>query len=164
VSVGVASRLWWLPLTVTGLLGDRGSRGRWLCVPGLVALTTLISTTGKLTTRRPRPRLGYGSPPIGRLGLESSFPSTHAACAFAIAAWMRRSSRRNWLHLLAAAVGYARVHRRVHYLSDVLAGGTLGYAIGGCADWAWTVLMGAFKGLRFGSKPDPGPQSGEDRI
>lgn len=139
----LASRLWWLPLTATGLLGDRGSRGRWLCVPGLVAFTALVSTSGKATIRRPRPSIGHGTPSIGRLGLASSFPSTHAACGFAIAGWLWRSRRRNWLHLLAATVGYARVRRRAHHLLDVLAGGTLGYAIGRCADWTWEILMAA---------------------
>jgi membrane-associated phospholipid phosphatase len=148
VGVGVVSRLWWLPLTATGLLGDRGSRGRWFCVPGLVALTAAVSTTGKSMIRRPRPSIGYGAPPIGRLGVASSFPSTHAACGFVIAGWMRRSRRRKWLHLLAAAVGYTRVSRRAHYPSDVLAGGALGYAIGRCADWTWGRLTGAVRGLR----------------
>jgi undecaprenyl-diphosphatase len=141
--LGITSRLWWLPLTVTGLLRDRGRRGRWLCVPGLVALTAMISTTGKLAIRRPRPILGYHHPPIGRLGLASSFPSTHAACAFAIAGWMRQSPLRNRLHLLATIVGYTRVHRRAHYVSDVLAGGTIGYAIGWCTDLTWKVLKTA---------------------
>jgi membrane-associated phospholipid phosphatase len=149
---GVSSRLWWLPLTAVGLLKDRGSRLRWLCVPGLVAVTAFVSTTAKLTIRRPRPHLGHGSPPTGRLGLASSFPSTHAACAFAIAGWMCRSRQRNSLHLLAATVGLVRVRRRVHYLSDVLAGGTLGYAIGRFADWACTELLEAFRNLRNGSK------------
>lgn len=147
VSVGIASRLWWLPLTATGLLRDRGSRGRWLCVPGLVALTAVISTTGKLTIRRPRPSAGHGATPVGRLGLASSFPSTHAACAFAIARWMASSRQRNWLHLFAVTVGYARVRRRAHYPSDVLAGGVLGYAIGRCADWTWEILIGARSGV-----------------
>jgi membrane-associated phospholipid phosphatase len=116
---------------------------RWLCVPGLVAVTASISAAGKLTIRRPRPRLDDGSPSIGWLGLASSFPSTHTACAFAMAGWMRRSPRCNWLHLLAAVVGYARVHRRAHHPGDVLAGGAMGYAIGWCADWIWTILVAA---------------------
>jgi membrane-associated phospholipid phosphatase len=139
----LASRLWWLPLMATGLLGDRDSRGRWLCVPGLVAFTAFVSTSGKVTIRRPRPSLGDGSRPIGRLGLASSFPSTHAACGFAIAGWLWRSRQRNWLHLLAATVGYARVRGRAHHLLDVLAGGTLGYAIGRCADSTWEALRAA---------------------
>ena len=105
-------------------------------------------TTGKLITRRPRPSIRRGSPPIGRLGLASSFPSTHAACAFVIASWMSRSRQRSWLHLLAATVGYVRVHRRAHYLSDVLAGGVLDDAVGQIADRAWELLMGPMRGLR----------------
>lgn len=149
---GVSSRLWWLPLTAVGLLKDRGSRLRWLCVPGLVAVTASVSTTAKFTIRRPRPHLDYGSPPTGRLGLASSFPSTHTACAFAIAGWMCRSRQRNSLHLLAVTVGLIRVRRRVHYLSDVLAGGALGYAIGRFADWTWAGLLGVFGNLRNGSR------------
>jgi PAP2 superfamily len=135
-----------------GLLGDRGSRGRWLCIPWLVALTAVVSTAGKLMIRQPRPNVGRSTPPIGRLGIASGFPSTHAACGFAIAGWMSRSRRRNWLHLLAMTVGYARVRRHAHYPSDVLAGGTLGYAIGRCADWAWEKLMRAARELRNPSK------------
>jgi membrane-associated phospholipid phosphatase len=145
--VGFASRLWWLPLTGAGLFGDRGWRGRWLCVPGLVALATTVSSAAKVTVRRPRPSLVSGRRPIGRLGLASSFPSTHAVCAFAIAGWMHRSPRRTWLHLLAASVGYGRVRSRAHHLGDVLAGGAVGYAIGRCADWVWTLLGAVAGGL-----------------
>ena len=152
LSAGMASRLWWLPLAVAGMLWDRGSRVRWLCVPGLVGLTAFISTTGKLTVRRPRPGAAHGPPHAGRLGLASSFPSTHAACAFAIASWMSRSRQRRWLHLLAAGIGCARIHKRLHYLSDVLAGGMVGYAVGRCADWAWETLKTAARGRSTGAR------------
>ncbi len=150
--LAVTFRLWWMPLTVAGLLKDRGSRVRWLCVPGLVGLTAFISTSGKLTIRRPRPSAGQDASPVGRLGFASSFPSTHAACAFAIATWMHTSPRRNWLYGLAAMLGYTRVHRRAHYPGDVLAGGILGYTIGRCADWAWEILAETVGGLRNGRK------------
>src|SRR5262245_10068241 len=105
-----ASQLWWLPLTAVGVLIDRNARARWLCVPGLVGLTTVVSTTGKATVRRPRPSTERGSPDIGRMGLRSSFPSTHTACAFAIASWV--SHTRKWPYLLATGVAYARVRKR----------------------------------------------------
>jgi hypothetical protein len=149
---GMMSRLWWLPLTAAGLLGDRGSRVRWLCVPGLVGLTAFISMMGKLMVRRPRPNGGHDPSPIGRLGLASGFPSTHAACAFAIARWMSRSRQRNSLHLLAAGVGYSRLHKRVHYLGDVLAGGVAGYAVGSCADWVWGIVEGAIGARSVGAE------------
>jgi len=151
LSLGVASRLWWLPLTAAGLVADRGSRRHWLFAPGIVLLTATVSTTGKLVIRRPRPGAHLRAAPIGRLGA-ASFPSTHSACAFAIAAWMRRSRQRVWLHLLAATLGYSRVHGRVHHPSDVVAGGILGYAIGRCVDWISSVLVDAIELLRYGSK------------
>jgi hypothetical protein len=144
------SRFWWLPLMMGGLLTDRRSRGRWLCVPVLVAMTATLSTAGKVTTRRQRPYLRDGSPPIGRLGIASSFPSTHAACAFAIAAWMRPSRPNSWLHLLAITIGYSRVRSRAHHFGDVVAGSTLGYAIGRSADWILTVVVGVAQGVRRG--------------
>lgn len=150
LSLGVVSRLWWLPLTATGLLADRGSRRRWFFVPGIVLLTATASTAGKLVIRRPRPGAHSRIAPIGRLSA-ASFPSTHSACAFAIAGWMRCSRQRVWLHLLAASLGYSRVSGRVHYPSDVVAGGILGYAIGRCVDWIWSVFVDAIELLRYGS-------------
>lgn len=144
VLFGAGSRLWWIPLAVVGVLKDRGSRVRWMCVPGLVFLTATISSTCKLTVRRPRPT-EYGSRPVGRLGLASSFPSTHTACAFAIASWISRPRVRSWSYLLATGIGYARVHRRAHHLGDVLAGSVVGYAVGRCADWVWATLRGAVR-------------------
>lgn len=149
LSLGVASRMWWLPLTATGLLADRGSRRRWSFAPAIVALSGLASTTGKLLIRRPRPG-AHSRVPIGRLRA-ASFPSTHAACAFAIAGWMRHSHRRAWLHFIAVILGYSRVRGRVHHPSDVVAGGILGYAIGRCADWIWSVLADTIERQRYGN-------------
>lgn len=152
IITGTVSRLWWIPLIVAGLLGDRGARVRWLFLPGLVGVTAALSTAGKLTVRRPRPRTRHGSPQAGRMGVASSFPSTHTACAFAIAGWVSRSRPRNLPYLLAAGVGCARVHRRAHHLSDVVAGSVVGYAISWCADRAWRALRGAARGCAAGAR------------
>lgn len=135
-------------MAAAGVLTDRGLRRRWVCVPFFVAAAATVSSAGKMMTRRPRPSLSSGSPPIGRLGLASSFPSTHAACAFAIAGWMQPTHRRFWLLMLATAIGYARIRSRAHYLSDVVVGGTLGYAMGRSANWIGGTLLAAVHGLR----------------
>jgi membrane-associated phospholipid phosphatase len=62
-----------------------------------------------------------------------SFPSGHASNAFALAAVAERHY--GWkagvpAYALAGAVAVSRLQRNKHYLSDVLAGSTLGYLVG----------------------------------
>lgn len=62
-----------------------------------------------------------------------SFPSGHASNAFALAAVAERHY--GWkagvpAYLLASAVAASRLQRNKHYLSDVVAGATLGYLVG----------------------------------
>jgi membrane-associated phospholipid phosphatase len=62
-----------------------------------------------------------------------SFPSGHASNAFAIATVIERhyGGKAGWpAYVLASTVAVSRLQRDRHYLSDVLAGATLGYAVG----------------------------------
>ena len=124
----MATRVWWAPLVPLGLLTDRGSRWRWFLMPGVVILTALTASLGKLAIRRPRPGSVYRVAPWGRLGA-AGFPSTHSACAFAIAGWMRSSRHGRWLHALAVLIGCSRVRCGAHHSTDVAAGAILGYGI-----------------------------------
>lgn len=111
-----------------GLLTDRGLRARWLAMPAIVILTALASSVGKLAFRRPRP--GPADRVLRWWNLSgAAFPSTHSACAFAIAGWLRGSRHRRWLHAIALLIGCSRVRRRAHHPSDVAAGAILGYGI-----------------------------------
>jgi membrane-associated phospholipid phosphatase len=132
----MAARLWWAPLVAIGFLTDSGSRRRWLLAPGVVILTALTSSAGKLVVRRPRPGSPYPVAPWGRLGA-AGFPSTHSACAFALAGWMRASRQNRRLHALATLVAYSRIRCRAHHLTDVVAGATLGYAVSWQIDKIW---------------------------
>lgn len=64
-----------------------------------------------------------------------SFPSGHTISAFAVATVVaRRYSNHRWVpwaaYGLAGAIGFSRVTSSAHFLSDVIAGGALGYSIG----------------------------------
>jgi membrane-associated phospholipid phosphatase len=127
-SLRAAARLWWLPLAALGFITDRGSRRRWLLMPAVVVFAALASTIGKLAIRRPRPGSCDRVLPWGHL-TGAGFPSTHSACAFAIAGWLRASRHGRSLHAVAVLVGYSRVRCRAHHSTDVLAGAVLGYGI-----------------------------------
>lgn len=129
--------MWWLPLVPIGFVTDKGSRSRWLLMPGVVILTALTSSLGKLMIRRPRPGAAYRVVPWGRLSA-AGFPSTHSACAFAIASWSRDSRHGRWLHAVAFLVGYSRMRCRAHHSTDVVAGAILGYRIAWQIDKSWS--------------------------
>jgi undecaprenyl-diphosphatase len=62
---------------------------------------------------------------------DSSFPSEHAAGAFAVAGslfWLRRGWGLVALGL-AALVGLARIYAGIHYPADILAGAAIGLAV-----------------------------------
>jgi undecaprenyl-diphosphatase len=62
-----------------------------------------------------------------------SFPSGHTAAAVAFASAVSRvePAAGASLHVLAALVGYSRVHTGVHYPGDVVAGALIGAIIAG---------------------------------
>ena len=64
--------------------------------------------------------------------MSSSFPSGHTASAFAFATAVTAEFPLLAVPLfgLATLVGYSRVHTGVHYPTDVIAGATLGFAVG----------------------------------
>jgi membrane-associated phospholipid phosphatase len=83
----------------------------------------LWTTALKQAIRRPRPD---GTDKL-------SFPSGHASNAFALATVVERHY--GWkaglpMYALASTVAVSRVRGNRHHLSDVLAGATLGYAVG----------------------------------
>jgi membrane-associated phospholipid phosphatase len=126
------SKLW---LAVGTALAASGGRGRSAAVRGLLAIgISSISINAVIKGLFPRQRPDRSSTGKGadvRMPASSSFPSGHAASAFAFAtaasAELPQASLP--LYLLATIVGYSRVHTGVHYPSDVLIGAVLGSAI-----------------------------------
>jgi len=126
-----SSLLW---VGVAGALAVGGGRfSRRAAMRGLfgAALASAVANGPvKLAVRR-------GRPPAGRIvsrlpgfphPRSTAFPSGHTAAgvAFAIGAAQEVPLLGGPLAVLAALVGYSRVHAGVHYPSDVLAGATIG--------------------------------------
>jgi undecaprenyl-diphosphatase len=147
----VAHRIWWLDgamwtLSTVGRVGlvwfipgavSARRTGRWRMFLMLVVAVLLAWIVADMVLK---PAVGRHRPfirtpavrVIGGKPHDASFPSAHAAGAFAAAvvlSMMMERLRIFWW-LLAALMAYSRVYVGVHYPLDVLAGAVLGVAIG----------------------------------
>lgn len=106
---------------------------------GIISLQSIAGAAGvsmatKRLVGRARPDEELGT--FSRSGKRSdaSFPSNHAAVAFAAITPFAQEYDAPWLYGLAAVGSMGRVADRKHWVSDVVAGGVVGYAIG---SWLW---------------------------
>jgi undecaprenyl-diphosphatase len=126
------SRLWLGIAAATALLGR--ARGRRAAVEGVLAIGVTSATINlgvKPLARRQRPdRADSDLHDTSRVRMpeSASFPSGHAASAFAFAYAVGRHmpGLAVPIRLLAGGVAYSRIHTGVHYPGDVVIGSILG--------------------------------------
>ncbi len=129
------SRFWITSAGAMALFGGTG--GRRAAVSGLravVVTSVVVNVVVKPLARRRRPdRAGHQVPSARHVAMPASrsFPSGHAAVAFAFAGAAGRAMPvvSLPLHALAGTVAYSRVHTGVHYPLDVLVGSVLGASL-----------------------------------
>lgn len=115
----------------------RGPAGRRAAAHGLTALgatSALVNLAVKPLGRRRRPdRAGVQVPADRHVPMprSTSFPSGHAASAFAFATGVAHALPSAGVPLrgLAALVAYSRVHTGVHYPGDAVAGALVGTVV-----------------------------------
>ena len=126
------SRLWLAIAAAVALFG--GERGRRAALEGVLAIgvtSATVNLVAKPIARRRRPERAQPAlfedrhVPMPR---SASFPSGHAASAFAFAHALGRHlpALAVPIRLLAAAVAYSRVHTGVHDPGDVVVGSVTG--------------------------------------
>jgi membrane-associated phospholipid phosphatase len=126
------SRLWLGIAAAIAMVG--GARGRRAALEGVAAIGVTSATVNlgvKSLARRRRPDRTGADLFRGRhvrMPGSTSFPSGHAASAFAFAYAVGRHlpGLAVPLRLLAGGVAYSRVHTGVHYPGDVVIGSILG--------------------------------------
>jgi undecaprenyl-diphosphatase len=112
---------------------------RSLIAHGFAALSATIL---KHVIGRPRPKFMHAGnfefSPVSGSGWDS-FPSGHAAAAFAVATVLAtKFPRARWpIFVAAAAIAASRIIRGSHYLTDVAGGAALGCIIGMIAAHPW---------------------------
>lgn len=107
------------------------------------ARAAIAAAALKVATGRARPYTGENRwRPLSVADEWHSFPSGHAAMAFALAAAVgeRRPAWREEAFALAALVALSRIVLDLHWTSDVVAGAALGMAVGpeGSGRWFWS--------------------------
>jgi membrane-associated phospholipid phosphatase len=118
----------WLGLCAAGALVNAPRRPLYLRGLRTVALAYGANQAIKFTVRRQRPALS-GLPPLTRTITALSYPSAHAATAFAFARTLSRSLPAAPLYAAATVMALGRPYLGVHYPSDVVAGAALGTAV-----------------------------------
>jgi membrane-associated phospholipid phosphatase len=125
------SRLWLAIAAALALCG--GWRGRRAALEGVLSIGVTSATVNlgaKSLHRRRRPHRATALPAARQVPMpaSTSFPSGHAASAFAFAYAVGRHlpGLAVPVRLLAAGVAYSRVHTGVHYPGDVVIGSVTG--------------------------------------
>jgi diacylglycerol kinase family enzyme/membrane-associated phospholipid phosphatase len=136
------SKLWLAIAAGAAVAGGRfGRRAALRGVLAIGATSALTNLPAKYLAGRRRPDLDL-VPEVRRLArvpASTSFPSGHAASAFAFATAFTLEQRRARLPVfaLAAAVAYSRVYTGVHYPGDVVVGAALGSAVARATTRPW---------------------------
>lgn len=118
-------------------LGDERMHNMGLISLQSVAGAIGVTAVGKYVVGRARPdenRGAWKSVGDGQSRANSSFPSGHSAVAFAAVTPFAQEYDAPWLYGVAAVSSLGRVAGRKHWVSDTVAGGIVGYAMG---TWLW---------------------------
>jgi membrane-associated phospholipid phosphatase len=137
---------WWVKMPLiaaVGACGDFRCRRRFpsgaLVALGAGALASLAVVGLKDYFERARPPVADPSlDTIGIIPESTSFPSGHAATAFAaaVAVGVIHPRLLKPLLVLAALVALSRVYLGVHFVTDIVVGSALGVLIGLAGGWA----------------------------
>jgi membrane-associated phospholipid phosphatase len=120
----------WLAIGLVGAVVDR-DRGRdWLTGAAGVAAAHAASIAVKRVVRRQRP-IDESVEVLVKTPSSLSFPSSHATSTTAAAVVYSGLTGRNLVPVLVPPMLVSRLVLGVHYPTDVLAGATLGAAVGG---------------------------------
>jgi membrane-associated phospholipid phosphatase len=158
----VLASAWWVKWPLFVAVGACGDIRRRRVLPhaalsGVVATVVAAGLTTALKDLVDRVRPALANPAIEALVTtpdSPSFPSGHAATAFAAATAVGAFCPRfRWpLFGLAAVVALSRIYLGVHYMLDVLAGAALGIGVGLAVIWATRRLLAGLRRSRMSAR------------
>jgi diacylglycerol kinase family enzyme/membrane-associated phospholipid phosphatase len=139
------SRIWFAAAAVLFKFGGRsGKRAGIRGLASIGATSAIVNFVIKPLVKRKRPARDRipAARQLVREPLSTSFPSGHAASAFAFVSGVALESRPAGALLapIAAAVAYSRTFNGVHYPLDVASGALIGSAVAAAGRLAWPDL------------------------
>jgi len=146
-----------MPVVLAGVaagavaFGDARTQNIGIISMESIAGAAAVSIATKRLVGRARPSEGQGQWSKATDRSNASFPSNHSTVAFAAVTPFAQEYDAPWLYGLAAASSMGRVAGRQHWVSDVVAGGVLGYAMG---SWLWQTQRNN-SGSSFAVAPGP---------
>ncbi len=130
-----------MPLVLVGgagaalAFGEERAQNIGLISLEAVAASIGITQVGKYAVGRARPGAEQGAwSQVDGNRSNTSFPSGHSAVSFAAVTPFAKEYDAPWLYGVAALSSAGRVAARQHWVSDTVAGGVVGYAVG---SWLW---------------------------
>ena len=133
--------------------GDARAQNMGIISLESIAGAAAVSIATKRIVGRARPSEGLGQWSKTSDRSNASFPSNHSTVAFAAVTPFAQEYDAPWLYGLAAASSLGRTAGRQHWVSDVVAGGVIGYAMG---SWLWQTQR---TNTRSSFAMAPGPKS-----
>ncbi len=118
----------WLAISGIGAALCERRRSLFLRAACAIGITYALNQAIKFTVRRRRPRIA-DAPQLTKTASQMSYPSAHAATAFAGARALSGLLPAAPLYALATALAVSRPYLGVHYPSDSIAGAALGAAV-----------------------------------
>lgn len=125
--LGIGTSLLW-----AGLADEMASETAWSSLKA-AAITLGAETLAKSAIGRTRPYENLGAAhfePFGSKATNASMPSIHMGISYALVAPFAQKYDADWLYAVAGATAFGRIQSRQHFVSDTVAGGLIGYAIG----------------------------------
>lgn len=124
IVLGAGAGLLWM-----GVGDEMASETAWTSIKAMgIAVASEVVIKAVVGRSRPEANLGTHDFSLGRSG--SSFPSIRMGVAFAAVTPFAEKYDAPWLYGVAAATAFGRIQQRQHFLSDAVAGGLIGYAVG----------------------------------
>ena len=129
-------------LLTAGLIsGHKDLQRSGVRVLASVVLAGVITGGGKVVTGRLRPNESTTQYSFKPFTQHDAFPSGHATMAFALAASLAEEIHRPWatalLYAGASGTAWSRLNDHEHWLSDVLAGATVGVTAANFIEGRW---------------------------